>query len=134
MTRPTRSQLLVASLVLNALLSLAAIGWIAWVTQEPRHWFPGAYEQPAIGPQGPSGEAGPRGARGPRGFPGPPGSAGASADVAEVEQLRSDVDDLQSTADDLQNTVSSICDAFSAAYTAANSATEDSMFELSLAC
>jgi len=38
------------------------IGWLTWITVEPRYWFPGAYAE-----QGPSGDKGPRGDSGPSG-------------------------------------------------------------------
>jgi hypothetical protein len=41
---------LLALLVTNLILSLTALGWLAWITAEPRHWFADAYA--AKGPTG----------------------------------------------------------------------------------
>ena len=32
-----------ALLLTNLVLSLAALGWLAWITVEPHHWFADAY-------------------------------------------------------------------------------------------
>lgn len=129
-----RGRLLVAALVANIALSLTALGWLAWIAADPPHWFPGAYAE-----KGERGDRGPRGPVGPEGPAGPIGPDAADAvdelsfrvddleaslgdvDVsAEVEQLRSDIDDL--------------CNAIDSAYAFSNSATEDLLFELQLAC
>ena len=136
----SRTRILVVSLALNLALSLAAIGWVAWIAASPRHWFPDAYSQ-----QGPRGKPGPQG---PVGLPGPTGPVGPDAADA-IDQLSSQLDDLEtgsgdnagssvddlsstvddlssrlddletgsgdqasSSVDDLTNTVSGMCDAF----------------------
>ena len=63
-----RRRVLIAVLVLNVLLAVVAIGWVAWISLEPRYWFPGAYA-----PKGAPGDQGLRGPEGPRGAPGPVG-------------------------------------------------------------
>jgi hypothetical protein len=50
---------LVAWLAVSLVVSLVALGWVAWVALQPRHWFAAAY---AV--QGPPGEQGPRGTAG----------------------------------------------------------------------
>jgi hypothetical protein len=114
-------------LVLNGLLTLTALGWLAWISVAPRYWFPGAYAA-----QGPRGEEGPRGERGPEGPAGPVGPDAADAidelslevtDLSErMETIEGELSDLQgmagsseleSAVEDVQNTVSAICDELS---------------------
>ena len=119
------NRLLVAVATASLVLSIVSLGWIAWISQDPRYWFPGAYAA-----QGPRGEPGPIGLRGPIGPPGPVGPTvdEAISDVdfrlaeveARVEVLESDVSALQTTTDDLTtsveetgSTVDDICDEFS---------------------
>lgn len=95
--RMSRPRLLAASLALNLVLALLALGWLAWVVTQPRHWFPGAYAQ--------QGERGERGPRGPVGLPGPPGSVGPDASDA-IDELSSRVDDLETgSGDDASSSV-----------------------------
>src|ERR1051326_2319794 len=121
-----RRRLLVASLVVNGLLTLVAIGWLVWITTTPRYWFAGAYAS-----QGPLGDKGPRGDPGPEGPPGPVGPDASDAissletDVSDlsdrVDTLESDLSDLQNESggstletdlEDVQQKVSDICDGF----------------------
>jgi hypothetical protein len=90
--------------------------------------------------------------RGPRGAVGPPGPVGPSADegLSELESRLDDlesgtsltklqfkvdeIDELRSDLDDLASGFDSLCAAISSAYISANSATEEMLFELDLAC
>ena len=103
---------LVALLVVNALLSLTALGWLAWIIVEPRDWFPGAYAE-----KGPTGDPGPRGPIGPQGPPGPVGPDAEEA-IAEIESRLDDLEgyvqdtdvaDVESRVSDLESTVQSMC-------------------------
>jgi hypothetical protein len=89
---------IVALLVANLILSVIALGWLAWLSADPQYWFPDAYAQ-----QGPRGEQGPRGAVGPEGPAGPVGPDAVDA----IDVLSSRLDDLESEsgASDLQFTV-----------------------------
>jgi hypothetical protein len=31
--------------VVNGVLALVALGWLAWIAADPQYWFPGAYAQ-----------------------------------------------------------------------------------------
>jgi hypothetical protein len=95
-------RLLVASLVVNVVLSLAAIGGLVWITAAPRYWFAGAYAE-----QGPRGDKGPRGEQG---SPGPAGPVGPDASTA-IDDLSSTVDDLSSRVDTLETDLSDLQDA-----------------------
>lgn len=147
-----KPRLLIASLVANAALGLAALGLASWVVLEPRYWFEDAYAE-----QGPRGAQGPRGERGPRG---PEGSVGPDAAEAfgqldtdlidlggavdeietrlgEVETELDDRDDsiLDSYGDDAEATLDEICDAIdSSRLFASNSAIEALLDDLQSAC
>ena len=89
---------IVALLVANLILSVIALGWLAWITADPQYWFPSAYAQ-----QGPRGEQGPRGPVGPEGPEGPVGPDAASA----IDELSFGLDDVSSRLDDLESGVGS---------------------------
>jgi len=110
-------------LVVNLVLSLAALGWLTWITVEPRYWFEDAYAE-----KGPRGDIGPRG---PGGLPGPQGPVGPDAEeavgalddrVTELEGLiastgvsdvESRLSEVESSVSDVESTVSDVCTAFS---------------------
>jgi hypothetical protein len=73
-------------LVLNLVLSLAALGWLAAITFQPHSFLAAAYAQ--------KGERGDPGPRGPGGAEGPPGPVGPDAQSA-IDDLSSRVDDLE---------------------------------------
>jgi hypothetical protein len=112
-------------LAISLALNVAAIGWLSWIVADPQYWFPDAYAE--------TGEQGEQGPRGPVGPPGPPGPVGPDAEDAfsaldeQLVSLTSDVEELRSEFDDL-------CSAIGSAYIDSNSATEDMLFELDLAC
>lgn len=90
-----------ALLVLNLVLTLTALGWLAWISASPRYWFADAYAQ-----KGDRGDPGPRGPRGPVGPQGPVGDTaeGAIADLdSRVSDLQDSVDTLQGDLTDLQD-------------------------------
>lgn len=116
-------------LVINLVLSVTALGWLAWITLEPRHWFADAYAA-----KGPTGDAGPRGSIGPQGPAGPVGPDAADAideldfrvsdleaglvagvDVADLEGRVEGLEliDPDTRITDLEDTVSSMCDEMS---------------------
>ena len=141
-----RSRRALALIAVNAVLTLVAIGWLTWLSLEPRYWFPGAYAQ-----EGPRGDEGPRGERG---SPGPPGPVGPSADdeglalegqltdlegeitalESQLADTQSELEDAVSSLDDAANTLSDLCDAIGTNHISANSATEELLFDLDLAC
>ena len=45
-----RGRLLVAALAANMVLSLTALGWLAWISAAPRSWFPQAGSPTATWP------------------------------------------------------------------------------------
>ena len=92
-------RLLFAIVVLNLILAITTLAWLAWIAVEPERWFAGAYAE-----QGPPGEKGPRGARGPTG---PPGPVGPDAEGA-IGDLRSDLDELADQVSVLEAEVSDI--------------------------
>jgi hypothetical protein len=121
-----RGRLFAAGLVVNALLCLTALGWLAWITFEPRYWFPDAFaEKGERGERGPRGEQGPRGAIGPRGPVGPSvreAIEAVEADIGDLEgriadlesavgvsELQSQVDELGSELEDVASIVDNIC-------------------------
>ena len=101
---------LVASVAVNAVLTVVLLAWMTWIVLEPRYWFADAYSA-----QGPSGDKGPRGEPGPTGPPGPVGpdaieavdSVGASVLSLsdDVENARSDVSELEGRVDELESDV-----------------------------
>ena len=126
---------LAASLTLNAV----ALGWLTWIAVDPQAWFPGAYAE--------RGEKGPRGPRGPTGPVGPAGPVGPDAEEAvssvsfQVDELTGRIDvlegelaDAQDAADAAAARLDDLCGAINSAYFSSNSATEDMLFELDLAC
>jgi hypothetical protein len=111
---------LLALLLANLVLTLTALGWLAWISLEPRHWFADAYAA-----KGPTGDLGPRGPIGPSGPPGPVGPDAADAVDAldlRVSDLENglvagvDVSDLDARLSDLEDIVTSVCDAFTYSY------------------
>jgi hypothetical protein len=44
-----RTRLLIPALIVNPLLVLVALGWLAWVTTSPRYWSPGRLRRPGTG-------------------------------------------------------------------------------------
>jgi len=74
-----RTRLLIPALIVNPLLVLVALGWLAWVTTSPRYWSPGAYAA-----RGPASDQGPRGEQGPVDPAGPVGP-GAEDAIASLE-------------------------------------------------
>jgi hypothetical protein len=122
-----RTRLITAVLIVNSLLALVALGWLAWISVAPRYWFSGAYA--AQGPQGEQGPRGEQGAVGPAGPVGPDAEdaiAGLEAEVSDlsdrVDTLESDLSSLQDESggstleDDVQTatgTVTGLCDALS---------------------
>jgi hypothetical protein len=125
-------RLLIALLAVSLALNVAALGWLAWIVADPHYWFPDAYAE--------KGEQGDRGPRGPAGPPGPPGPVGPDAEEAvsaldgELTDLSSEVDRLRTELDALSTAFDDLCSAIGSAYIDANSATEDMLFELDLAC
>jgi hypothetical protein len=118
-------RLLVAVLAATLAANVAAIGWLTWIVVAPEYWFPGAYAE--------KGEQGDRGPRGPVGPPGPPGPVGPDAEDA-VATLDGQLTDVSSEVEDLRSELDELCSAISSAYIGANSATEEMLFELNLAC
>ena len=135
------SRWLIALLVVNSLLSLTTLGWLAWITFEPRYWFAAAYAE-----KGPRGDPGPRGERGPVGPTGPVGPdaetavaeiageledvrfhlEGVSGDLddlargfsttelqSQVDDLASQLEDASSAVDDVRSDLDDLCDEFS---------------------
>jgi hypothetical protein len=86
-------RLLIASLAVNLVLGLAAVGWVTWIVIAPKYWFPGAYAG--------KGERGDRGPRGPVGPLGPAGPVGPDAADA-IYELEGTLDDLSVRLDDLE--------------------------------
>jgi hypothetical protein len=127
-----RQRALVLVLVLSLLLNVISLGWLTWVVTDPSSWFPGAYAE--------RGEKGPLGPRGPEGPVGPAGPVGPDAEEAvsnlefEIEELRGELASAQEAADEAVSGLEELCSAISSAYIYANSATEDMLFELDLAC
>jgi hypothetical protein len=78
------SRLLIASLTLNLMLSLVALGWLAWVVVDPVYWL-GRPEQGQRGEQGVAGLPGPEGPPGERGPRGPAGRPAISAQPRQYD-------------------------------------------------
>lgn len=124
-----------AAVVASLLTALAALALTAWVALEPRYWLADAYAEPARGERGPRGIRGPAGPVGPEGPVGP----GAVADFALVEEATTElsqrVDDLEATLEDVEAQLINLCDEIGSVYRLyANSATEDALRNLWLAC
>jgi hypothetical protein len=120
-----RRRLLVTLLTISLVLNVAAIGWLGWIVADPQYWFPDAYAE--------KGQQGDRGPRGPVGPPGPPGPVGPDAEDA-FSALDGQLTDLTSEVEDLRSEFDDLCSAISSAYIGSNSATEEMLFELDLAC
>ena len=119
------SRRLVAVLAVSLAANVLAIGRLSWIVADPQYWFPGAYAE--------KGERGERGPRGPIGPPGPPGPVGPDAEAA-VSELEGQLTDVSSELETLRSEFDELCSAIGTAYIGANSATEDMLFELDLAC
>jgi hypothetical protein len=105
--------------IVNGLLTLTALGWLAWLTVEPQDWFPDAFAE-----KGERGAPGPRGGRGPRGAIGPQGPVGPTVEEAighlesrleELElgisatDLQTSIDEIQSELQDVSDKVENVC-------------------------
>jgi hypothetical protein len=97
----SRPRVLAVALIVNGVLAIAALGWIAWIATSPRCWFADAYAA-----QGPQGEKGPRGDDGPAGPAGPVGPDAADA----ISSLESDLSDLTDRVDTLESDLSTLQD------------------------
>jgi len=93
------SRLMMTLLATNAVLLVVVIGWLTWITVEPRYWFPGAYAE-----QGPSGDKGPRGDSGPSGPSGPVGPEALTA----YEELSSELGDLEGQLSSLSGQIDTV--------------------------
>jgi hypothetical protein len=80
-------------LTVNVLLSLVAIGWVAWIVFEPETWI-GELAGPE-GPPGPKGDPGPQGPPGEPGAQGEPGTPGSSLDTQTLDLLSQRVGALE---------------------------------------
>ena len=113
------------AVTISLALSAVAIGWLSWIVADPEYWFPEAYAE-----KGPQGDPGPRGPVGPSGPPGPVGPDAEDAFSALDGQLT----DVTSEVEDLRSELDELCSAISSAYLGSNSATDEMLFELNLAC
>lgn len=95
------NRLLAVSLIANGMLVLLTLGWLTWITVEPKYWFPDAYAE--------KGEPGDRGPVGPVGPPGPEGPVGPDAEdaiaavAADLEAVGSTLEEVQTELDDLES-------------------------------
>ena len=121
-----RGRLFAAALIVNALLSLTALGWLAWITAEPSYWFPDAFaEKGERGDRGPTGKRGPRGAVGPRGPAGPTVEealeevnsriSNLETDLVSLEagistsELQNQIDEIESSVQDVSDKMENLC-------------------------
>lgn len=75
-------------LALNVLLSLLAIGWVAWIAVAPQTWISQVGGPPGRdGADGVDGQAGPQGPQGDPGPPGPKGDPGLPGTSADSQTL-----------------------------------------------
>jgi hypothetical protein len=133
---------LIASVAVNAVLTVVLLAWVSWIVLEPRFWFESAYAE-----KGPTGDRGPRGIAGPAGPPGPVGPDaedaifGLESALGDLDSRITDLEDatsaseLQSQVENVAAALEELCSAISQNYFGgSNSATEQLLFDLYLAC